>query len=189
MAGSPTAKRLTSPVAMPTLRERVTGGGFAEGDLGLAAHRLLHREGAGDRAVAGVAVEPAGDGVAGEVDDAAAVGVDVADEGVVDAVEVAGEFLDAAAGAEFAGEGFGEGGEPGDIGEQGGAAGAGGQVTAFGHGLVPVACDVGSRGLHGNTQGAAGSGGGWRIRCRRGGNGCESFCWPGRRIRRARVGP
>ena len=70
-------------------------------DLALALHRLLHREGAGRRARPVVAVEPAGDRVAAEVDDVAAVAVELGDDGVEDAVQVAGQDLRGALRAEL----------------------------------------------------------------------------------------
>ena len=48
-----------------------------------------------------VTVEPAGDGVAAEVDDVAAETVELADEGLEDAVEVGGQLLGAALRAEL----------------------------------------------------------------------------------------
>ncbi len=61
-------------------------------------HRLLHRQRAGGGARAVVAVDPAGDRVAAEVDDVAAVAVQVLDQRVEDAVEVGGQLLGAALG-------------------------------------------------------------------------------------------
>ena len=55
-----------------------------------------------------VAVEPAGDRVAREVDDVAAAPVELVDDGVEDAAEVGGQLLRAALRAELVGEGLGE---------------------------------------------------------------------------------
>ena len=66
------------------------------GDQADPGHRLLHRDGGRGRARAVVTVEPAGDGIAGEIDDVAAASVELLDDGVEDAAEVRGQLLGAA---------------------------------------------------------------------------------------------
>ena len=68
------------------------------------AHGLLDRQAARCAASAVVAVEPARDRVTAEVDDLAAVAIDVVDDGVEDPVEVSGQFLGAALRAQLVGQ-------------------------------------------------------------------------------------
>lgn len=79
------------------------------GELG---HETLHAQAGGDGTTAIILIEPTGDGISGEGDDATAESVDLLDERGVDAIEMDGELFDASAWAERGGEGFGEGGEP-----------------------------------------------------------------------------
>ena len=81
-------------------------------------HRVLHREGAGDGARAVVTVEPAGDGVAAEVDDVPAVAVEFGNEGVEDPVQVRRQHFGAALRSEFVGQCLGQRREAGDVREQ-----------------------------------------------------------------------
>src|SRR5690606_27006332 len=90
----------------------------AETNRAAALHGPLHGGSAADGELAAVAVEPAGDGLAGEADDAARTPLDLEDERVVEAVEVARNFFGAAAAAEQLRQAGGEGGEAGDVGEQ-----------------------------------------------------------------------
>ena len=99
-------------------------------DLADSRHRLLHRERAGGGARAVVAVEPARDRVAAEVDDVAAEAVELVDDRVEDAIQVGGQLLGAALRPELVGQRLGQRREAGDVGEQGGAADAVGQLDA-----------------------------------------------------------
>ncbi len=94
---------------------RLAGGGHDPSDL---LDHLLHREPARRRARAVVPVEPARDRVAAEVDDVAAVPVELRDHGVEDPVQVGGELLSPALGAELLREGLGQRREAGDVGEE-----------------------------------------------------------------------
>ena len=80
-------------------------------------HRLLHRERAGGRARAVVAVEPARDRVAAEVDDVAAEAIELGDDGVKDEVEAGGQLFGAALRPELGGKCLRQRREPGDVGE------------------------------------------------------------------------
>ena len=70
-------------------------------------HALGRRAGPG----AVVAVDPAGDRVAGEVDDVAVVGVELVDDGVEDAPDVGRQLLRATLRAELLGQRLGQGRE------------------------------------------------------------------------------
>ena len=87
-----------------------------------AGHRVLHRQRGRGRPQAVVAIEPAGDGIAGEVDDVATVAIELLDDGVEDAAQVGGEFLCAPLRAELVRERIGQWREARDVGEQGRAA-------------------------------------------------------------------
>jgi hypothetical protein len=62
-------------------------------DLALAGHGVLHGERRGGCARPVVSVEPARDRVAAEIDDVAAVAIELRDHSVEDAVQVAGQDL------------------------------------------------------------------------------------------------
>ena len=94
-------------------------------------HRLLHRQCAGRRARPVVAVEPARDRVAAEGDDVAAHAVELVDDRVEDEIQARGQLLGAALWPELLGQRLGQLREPGDVGEQGGAANAVGQLDAL----------------------------------------------------------
>jgi hypothetical protein len=99
----------------------------------------LHVEGAADGPGSVVAVEPAGDGVAAEVDDLTAVREQVADDRLVDAVEVRVELLGPPSRPVRGHERLGQRREPGDVGEQPGAAHAVGDRTPLGDRRASVA--------------------------------------------------
>ena len=88
------------------------------GDVAFPGDRLLHGQAARDGAHAVVAVDPARDRVAAEVDDVAAVRVELRDDRVEDAVQVRGQLLGAALRAELGRQGFGQRRESGDVGEE-----------------------------------------------------------------------
>ena len=75
----------------------------------------LHLQGARDGSGASVAIEPAGDAIAADADDASMKGVDLIEETRIDRVELAGEFLGAALRAELGGESGGKFGEAENI--------------------------------------------------------------------------
>jgi hypothetical protein len=116
----------------------------AAGDLdaALARERVLHREGRSGGAEPVVAVEPARDGVAAEVDDAAAVAVDLCDQRVEDAVEVRAQRLRCAVAAERVRERLGQRGEAGDVGEHARALRPLGERAACGDRDPAIARDV-----------------------------------------------
>jgi hypothetical protein len=66
-----------------------------------------------------LSIEPAGEGIAGEPDHAAALALDYLNEDIVDCIDAPGQLFDPAPGAELAGEFFGERRKPGNVGEQG----------------------------------------------------------------------
>ena len=111
-------------------------------DLPDVGHRLLHGQTAGDGPQPVVAVQPARDGVAAEVDDVPAVRVQPGQQGLEDPAEDGAQLVRAAARAELGRQRLGERGEPGDVDEQGRPAHAGGQVDARGDRPSPVTCDV-----------------------------------------------
>ncbi len=112
------------------------------GDRADPVHGLLDPEGRGRRARAIVAVEPAGDRVAREVDDVATIRVDLGDDGVEDAIEVGGQLLGPALRAELVGEGLRQRSEARDVGEQARAVDAVGHLGVVGQRLAAVAGDV-----------------------------------------------
>ncbi len=107
------------------------------------AHRLLHREGAGGGARAVVAVEPAGDRVAAEVDDVAAETLELGDERVKDPVQVGGQLLGAALRPELVRQRLGQRREARDVREQRRTANAVGHRGPRGERAPAVAGDVG----------------------------------------------
>lgn len=104
----------------------------------------MHLEGAGECAPRGVAQrlvaagEPAGDRVAIEIGDRAAHQVNLTDKRVIHAIELAREFFRAEARAQRAGEGFGQRGEAGNIGEQDCPGGAGRNGEAIREAVPPI---------------------------------------------------
>ena len=105
-------------------------------------HRLLHRERAGGGARAVVAVEPARDRIAAEVDDVAAEAVELGDDGVEDEVEAGGQLLGAALRPELGGERLRQLCEPGDVGEERRALHAVGQLDTGRERPPPVTGDI-----------------------------------------------
>ncbi len=89
-------------------------------DRGEGTHGGLHGQGAGHGAPAVVAVQPAGDGVAGETHDAATVAVQFGDERFVDGVDLVEDFFRAALHAQLLGQRGCQRGEAGDVGEEDG---------------------------------------------------------------------
>ena len=122
-------------------------------------HRLLHREPGRGRPGAVVAVEPAGDRVAREVDDVAAPPVELVDHGVEDAAEVRGQLLRAALRAQLVRERLGEGREARDIGEERRALDAVGHVEVARERPAPVPGDVRLGIVAGQVDGALDGGG------------------------------
>ena len=72
ISGSPATKRRALPTTMATLSRQTEHGAGRADELAVALHRLLHGERARRPADAVVTVDPAGDGIAAEVDDDAA---------------------------------------------------------------------------------------------------------------------
>ena len=142
ISGSPTTKRRASPTATATFIASRTPRRAGRDLLADHLHRLLHRERAGGRARAVVAVEPAGDRVAAEVDDVAAEAVELGDDGVEDEVEAGGQLLGAALRPELGGERLRQRREAGDVGEERRAVHAVGQLDAGRERPPPVAGDV-----------------------------------------------
>ena len=95
------------------------------------AHRLLHREAAGRRARAIVAVEPARDGVAAEIDDLAPEAAEFLDQGMKHLVQMLRHLFGAAVSAKLGGKGLGQRGEARDIREESRT------VNPVGDGLLP----------------------------------------------------
>ena len=98
-------------------------------DVVQAAHRLLHREAAGGRARAVVAIEPARDGVAAEIDDLTGEAMQLLDQGVKHPVQMLRQLFGPAVRAKLCGKRLGQRGEAGDVREKCRT------VNAVGHGL------------------------------------------------------
>ncbi len=107
------------------------------------AHLLLHRERAGGGARAVVAIDPAGDRIAAEVDDVAAETLESGDKRVEEPVEVGGQLLGAALRAELVRQRFGQRREARDVREQRSTANAVGYRDPRGERVPAVAGDVG----------------------------------------------
>ena len=126
-------------------------------DLG---HHLLHGEAAGHGARPVVTVEPAGDGVAAEVDDLAAERVQAIDHGVEHAVEAGRQLLRPALGPELGRQRRRERREAGDVGEERGAVHAVRQLEPGGQRTPAITRDVGvgdvPAGRHGAPTGIGG---------------------------------
>ena len=129
-SGSPTRNRRAAPVATAAFIASRTREPAGCRDLALPGHRLLHREGAGGGARAIVAIDPAGDRVAAEVDDVPAEPLELGNEGVKDPVQMGSKLLRAALRPEFVGQRLGQRREPGDVREKRGAANAVGKRLA-----------------------------------------------------------
>ena len=106
------------PTATPTFSASRTRVPRRSDHLVEFRHRTLHGQRAGGRARAVVAVDPAGDRVAAEVDDVAAEAVELGDERVEDAIEVRRQHLGAALRAQLVGQRLGQRREARDVGEQ-----------------------------------------------------------------------
>ena len=122
--------------------DRAAAGGA---HLAHAGHHLLHREGTagGQRPV--VAVDPAGDGVAAEVDDRATHLVQAADQLVEDGLQDRGEGLCPSLRPQLLGQGLGERGEARDVGEEHRAGAPAVDAAAVVRRPAPVLGDVGLR--------------------------------------------
>jgi len=99
-------------------------------DVVQAAHRVLHREAAGGRTRAVVAIEPARDGVAAEIDDLTAEAMELLDQGMKNPVQMLRQLFGPAVRAKLGGQRLGQRGEAGDVREKCRT------VNAVGHGLA-----------------------------------------------------
>ena len=88
------------------------------GPLADCRHQVLHGQGARHGVRAVVTVDPGGHGVAAEVDDVAAVPVQLGEQRVDDRAERRGQLLGTALRTELGNECLGQRGEAGDVGEQ-----------------------------------------------------------------------
>ncbi len=165
IAGSPTRNRWAVPAATATLtpsRQLGAGGGPHHADT---RHHVLEGEGATRRARAGIATQPARDGVATEVEHRSVPAVQLADQLAEDPLERRGEQLGAALLTQLRDEGLGHGGEAGDVGEQGGAGHRPVDGLAPREGATPILGEVG-RGVvreHGARSAVSAGGGGHRT--------------------------
>ncbi len=98
-----------------------------------------------------VTVDPARDRVAGEVDDVAVVGIELADDCVEHPADVGRELLRTTLGPELPGEGLGQGGEATDVGEQPGSRDTVRERAAGVQRPAAVARDVGVRPVAGEV--------------------------------------
>ena len=130
------------------LHRQADAGAARRRERGKGTHCLLHGKRRGRRTVAVVAVEPAGDCVAGKGDHAAAKTMYFVDHGVVDEVEKARQFLGAALCAQFQHQRLGQRGEARDVGEERGALRPVGKLTRPNQRLPPIHGDVGNRAVH-----------------------------------------
>ena len=118
ISGSPTTKRRAGPTATATFiasRTAVPPGVTTSPTRSIVS---CIASAARRRARAVVAVDPARDRVAAEVDDVAAVAVELRDDRVEDAVQVRRQLLGAALRAELGGQRLGERREAGDVREE-----------------------------------------------------------------------
>jgi hypothetical protein len=99
------------------LHPELDGGASSGGDRLDARHGLLHLEPTGRSQHTVVAIEPARNGVAAEVDDAAAEAVQLAQHGIEDHVEHGRELLGPPLRPQLGGQCLSEGRETGDVGE------------------------------------------------------------------------
>lgn len=115
---------------------------------GEARHGFLHNQGGGDGPRRGRPlglIEPAGDGVADEGDDAAAEMVERADQIGKDGIDGLQKGLGAARSAELVGKGLRQRRKARDIGKERRAIGAVGKGAALGQGCAAVDRDIGGR--------------------------------------------
>ena len=111
MAGSPVRNRPRPAHRDGNLDrepDRLAGDGPHRGEL---LHGGVHSEAARGRSQAVVPIEPAGDRVATEADDAAAVAVQFGDQRIVNGIEVARQFFGASQRSELLGQRLGQRGE------------------------------------------------------------------------------
>ena len=143
MSGSPTTKRRASPTATATLMASTTS--VPAGVRMVPTDDMVRwiAKTACRTTAAVVAVEPARDRVAAEVDDLSAEALDVVDHRVEDAVQMCGQLLGAALRTQLVGQCFGQRCEPRNVGEQRGSRHAIVQLPAFTESSSPIACDVG----------------------------------------------
>ena len=141
--GTPTTNRRAGPTAMATFMASVTAlpPGVVTDPTRAMAACIASRTGGGAAPV--VAVDPAGDRIAREVDDVAAEPIELGDDRSDDLTQDRGQDLGASLRAELRGEGLGQRGEPGDIGEQPGSANAVRHPGAAREGTATVPRDVG----------------------------------------------
>ena len=132
----------------PELEDRAGG----RDDLALALDRLQHPEAGGDGIDPVVAVEPAGDRIAAEVDDVAAEAVELGDHGVEDPVQMPGEHLRGALRAELVRERLGDGREAGDVGEERRARDTRRQRLPGGQRATAVAWNIGPGGIRNDAS-------------------------------------
>ena len=92
-----------------------------------------------------VAVKPAGDGIATEAHYTAAVVMHLGDHRIIDAVELPGQLVGAAPGAERLYQGLGQRREARDVGEQDCAMRAVWRVLTSGHGMATVYGNIGTQ--------------------------------------------
>ena len=117
-SGSPTTNRRARPTATATfIASRISAPpGVTMSPVRSIASSIARRSRRRREPI--VAVDPAGDRVAREVDDVAAERVELGDDGVEDPAEVRGQLLGAPLGPELGGEGLGQRGEAADVREQ-----------------------------------------------------------------------
>ncbi len=107
-------------------------------DGGEGAHGLLHGQRAGHAPAAVVALQPAGDRVAGEAHNAAAVAVQLGDDRLVNGVDLVKDFFGPALDAQLLGQRRCQRGKAGDIGKENAALGAVGQLSTAGQGQPSI---------------------------------------------------
>ena len=127
------------------LHRELDGVASGGGDRASPRDGILHRSGGGTGARAVVVIDPAGDRVAGEVDDVAVVRVELLDDRVEHAADVGRELLGAALWSQLVREGLGQGREPADVGEQGSTGDAIRQRVPGMQGTPAVSRNVGVR--------------------------------------------
>ena len=152
------ARQRIQVVELRVAHHKTPGGaarhGHLERQLREGLHGGLERQPGGQgmprgRRALGALHEPAGDGVPGEAQHAAAVALDFADQGVIHGVDQAGQLFDAAPRAVLLDQRLGQGGKAGDIGKQRRAAGAVGERFAARQGAPAVLGQVGVQHGHG----------------------------------------
>ena len=88
-------------------------------------------------------LEPAGDRIAAEADDAAAITINLGNQSVVNLVELLSQLVNAAPGADLLDQSIGKGDKAGDVGEHDRASSPVGQKLAPGDDLAAVWGKVG----------------------------------------------